>query len=99
MDKFYFTSPPSCTEKIADYLKTSSLNIENGPAKFYRNETWIQMYRFRRAGVYINEYTDEHVFHDDESDWVTYGKKFLLWESFNTMIIGVSNLDAKLRKL
>jgi hypothetical protein len=72
MDKFYFTSPPSCTEKIADYLKTSLLNIGNGLAKFYRNETWIQMYGFRRAGVYINEYTDEHVFHDDESDWVTY---------------------------
>jgi hypothetical protein len=42
----------------------------------------------------------EHVFHVDEYDWDTnIEPNFGLWESFDTMIVGVSKLYAKLWKL
>ena len=103
MNDFYINQPKN-TEEIAQYLRTSLEKIENGPVKFYKNKTWIQMYGFRRAfhihGVYINKETNEHVFHVDESDWDTnFEPNFGLWESFDTMIVGVSNLHAKIWKL
>jgi len=82
--------------KIAEYLRNSLQKIENGPIKIYKNKTWVQSYGFRRAfqihGVYINRDTNEHIFHVDEFDWVISVKEpnFGIWESFDSMIDGVS---------
>jgi hypothetical protein len=97
-------NPPKNADEIAEYLRTSLEQVENGPVKIYKNKTWIQMYGFRRSfqihGVYINKETNEHVFHVDEYEWDTNREpNFGIWESFDTMIVGVSNRYAKLWNL
>jgi hypothetical protein len=103
MNDFY-TNPPKNIEEIADYLRTSFVRIDDGTFKFYKNKKWRQIYGFRRAfqihGVYKNEDTNEHIFHVDETDWDTnIEPNFGLWESFDSMIVGVSDIYAKLWKL
>ena len=44
-----YANPPKNEQEIADYLRSWLLEIEDGPVKLYKNQTWIQKYGFRRA--------------------------------------------------
>jgi hypothetical protein len=56
--KDFYINLPNNAEEIAECLLNSLEKIENGPVKFYKNKTWIQIYGFRRGfqihGVYTN---------------------------------------------
>ena len=75
MYDIYANNPPKNEQEITDYLISWLQVIENGPVKFYQNQTWIQKYGFKRAfqihGVYVNTISNEHIFHVDEYDWET----------------------------
>ena len=100
MSNFY-ENPPKNVEEISAYLR-SWLHSVDGPRKTYKNQTWIQRYGFRRAfqihGVYVSTTTNQHIFHVDEYDWdsATQEPNFGVWNDFDSMIMGVAVIYAKL---
>jgi hypothetical protein len=100
----FYKNPPKTKEDIENYLRSWLQPIENGKKHLYKGNTWTQKYGFCRAfqihGVYANDITNEYSFHVDECDWKeNLEPNFGVYDTFDNMILGVSELYFKLWKL
>jgi len=100
----FYNNLPKTKEDIEIYLRSWLQPIENGTKHTYKENTWTQKYGFRRAfqihGVYVNENTNEYLFHVDEYGWKENTEpNFGVYDNFDSMISGVSDLYFKLWKL
>jgi hypothetical protein len=100
----FYNNLPETKEDIDIYLRSWLQPIENGTKHIYKGNTWTQKYGFCRAfqihGVYVNDVTNEYSFHVNEYEWQEKTEpNFGVYNDFDSMISGVSDLYFKLWKL
>ena len=100
----FYNNLPETKEDIENYLRSWLQPIENGTKHIYNGNAWTQRYGFCRAfqihGFYVNDITNEYLFHVDEYEWKENVKpNFGVYNNFDSMISGVSDLYLKLWKL
>ena len=100
----FYNNLPETKEDIENYLRSWLQPIENGTKHAYKGNTWTQKHGFCRAfqihGVYVNDITNEYLFHVDEYEWKeNVEPNFGVYNNFDGMISGVSDLYVKLWKL